>query len=140
MARTSPLAVQGVLLSNYDGSSSLTPFIDSASLITDRVSACSVRKGSPYTSSGLELIERWLAAWAYCLSERPEDQTRTLSAASTFSGKTEMGLDANTFGQFVRTLDPLGCVEAVMSGGRRTAALAWGGKGRCEELPYEDRY
>lgn len=139
MARTDASSVQGVLLGAYDGSSSLTPFIDTASLVIDRVAACGVRKGAPYSAAELELFERWLAAHYYAMSDQVEKSTRTLSSAAEFGGELGQGLDATKYGQTAKGLDPLGCLAAAAGGGRRTASLSWAGKPALEELSYEDR-
>jgi hypothetical protein len=137
--RTSEALVEGILLEAYDGTSDLTPHIESAALTVDLVEACGVRKGTPYSAELLEMMERWLAAWSYKMVVRDHDRVRSLNAETYFSGKTVVGLEANMWGQRAMTLDPYGCLEAVMAGGRRTATFAWGGKARADQQSYEDR-
>lgn len=137
MSRTSSSAVQGVLLSDYDGTSSLTPFIDSASVIVDRVATCASDKGVTLTAGELELIERWVAAHAYVMVDQTYKEKHTGRAKAVFQGLQGMRLEATKHGQMALSLDPSGCLAAITSGKRAT--LTWLGKPPSEQTDYVDR-
>src|SRR3954470_15912665 len=101
MSRTTPSLVKGILLRDYDTrrNSDLQPFIDSASMIIDRVKVVSAQEGYSLTDSELELLERWVAAHGYCMSDQPFAAKKTLSATATMHGKTGMRLEATKYGQ-----------------------------------------
>lgn len=141
MARTNSAAVQGVLLNDYDSAEapSLTPFIDTASIIVDRIATCATKKGITLTGSELELIERWLAAHFYGVSDQPYTASRTLDAYGQFQGRTNMYLEATKYGQMAMVLDNSGCLAAIGTEVRKRASMAWLGKTKTEQIPYEQR-
>ena len=67
--RTTPAAVEGVLKQDYDPADDLLPFIETASSLVDDAFACSQRKKQPLSGAKQELMERWLSAHFYCVSE-----------------------------------------------------------------------
>jgi hypothetical protein len=142
VARTTADAVKLVLLADYDSvnNPSLAPFIEWATALTSRVGACAASKGSPLSDVELELIERYLGSHAYAMSDRPYESRRTQSASGKFVGRTEMSLDATSYGQQAQSLDISGCLSAIASGkGRKVASLGWLGKTEKEQLDYEER-
>lgn len=139
MARTSTAAVEGILLADYDGESDLAPFIDTATVMVDRVAACATRKGQTLTAAELELVERWLAAHYYANSDKPYASKTTERASATFHGRTSMYLEATLYGQTAARVDPSGCLQAVAGQERKVASAFWVGKPRSEQTDYEDR-
>lgn len=141
MARTTSSAVLAILLNDYDSvnAPSLTPFIDSASIIVDRVAACATAEDDTLTSEELELIERWLAAHCYASSDQPYSSKSTERASATFQGRTGMYLEGTKYGQMAITLDHSGCLAAIASGERRRAGMHWLGKPRSEQITYDQR-
>lgn len=148
MARTSSSAVQAILRPGSQGgdyddlnSPSLTPFIEAASSIVDDVVACVARKGlTAFSSAKLELIERWVAAHSYVMSDQTYASRSTAGASASFHGQTGMYLEATKYGQMAMSLDSSGCLAAVTSGSqRKTASLRWGGKRPSEQTDYADR-
>jgi len=139
MARTSAASVRAVLLRDYDteNSPSLDPFIDWASAAVDRVSACAARKGVALSASELELLERWLAAHAYAMSDQPFSQKRTGDSSGVYQGQTGMSLDATKYGQQALVLDASGCLAAMSK--RQRAGAAWLGKPPSGQVPYRLR-
>ena len=142
MARTNSDNVKGLLMDDYgarlDGSSpSLTPFIDSATVVIDRVDACATAKGWALTAAELELLERWLAAHMYCMSDQQLMSKNTLAAGATFRAQGGLNLNGSTYGQTAVALDPSGCLAAI--GLRKTAGMEWLGKPPSEQTAYEDR-
>lgn len=141
MARTTSDLVIAILGSNYgviQGSlPSLTPFIDIASAIVNRVAICADNKEDPLTATELELLERWLAAHAYVQMDQVAQSESTSSASITYQGKTGMNLQGSKYGQMALTLDPSGCLKAVSEGSR--ARMVWLGQATSEQTPYDQR-
>ena len=71
MARTTAKAVRILLARDYDDrrNPSLSPHIDTASALVDKLVTCAAAKGVIHSDSVLELIERWLAAFFYTRSD-----------------------------------------------------------------------
>lgn len=143
MARTTSEKVKALLTPGRDydiiNNPSLQPFIDSASSIVDDVLACATRKGKTMTSAKLELIERWLTAHLYQMSDEGYTSRSTLSASGAFQGQTAMYLEATMYGQMAVTLDSSGCLVAIAKGERPTARAFWGGKRPSEQTDYDQR-
>ncbi len=146
MARTSAAAVKLVLgdasthadgAGDYDGTRDLTPFIDAASAIVDRVVTCATAKGITLSASVLELIERWLAAHAYCLSDQTFASKSTAGASASFHGQTGMHLESTRYGQMAAALDYSGCLNSI--GNRRSAGGFWLGLPPSGQTDYADR-
>ena len=142
MARTTVQAVEGILLDNYgpdeDGvSPSLTPFIEAANSLVSRVATCATTRGITLSAAELELIERWLAAHFYSVSDRPLQEEKTLDAFGKFQGKTDMGLNSSYFGQTAKDVDPSGCLASLTS--RKRITMNWLGKAKSDQIDYRDR-
>ncbi len=146
MARTTAAAVKLVLgdssthaqgAGDYDGSRDLTPFIDSASSIVDRVAACATNKGKTLSSTELELIERWLSAHLYMMSDQQYASKSTAGASASFRATGGLSLDGSTYGQTAKIVDHSGCLAAFDK--RQTAQLVWLGKAPSDQTDYEDR-
>ena len=142
VARTNPNAVQTLLRSgaadsDYDGVSSLTPHIDTANVIVTRVNTCAVSKGITLSSTELELIERWLAAHSYVMSDQTYASKKTGERSAVFHGKTGMSLEATKYGQMALTLDISGCLKAISRGIRQE--VVWLGKAPSDQIDYSDR-
>jgi hypothetical protein len=144
MARTSEAAVKLVLRPGSQGgdyddvnSPSLVPFIDAASAMVDDAAACAADADDAISTARQELVERWLAAHCYCLSDRTFASKSTLGASASFAGQTGMNLDATFYGQQAMALDPSGCLRALGAGNRATAT--WLGKAPSQQTPYVDR-
>ncbi len=140
--RTTSIKVKGILGGDYDCSNnpSLIPFIESASVITDRVVTCAADKGHSLTTVEAELIERWLAAHAYAMSDQVYKELRTGNSRAVYSGMTKMYLEATKYGQMASSIDTSGCLTAIaQGGGRKVASLTWLGKAQRDKITYEDR-
>lgn len=141
MARTTAAAVRTLLTTGNDYDTertpSLTPFVDAAYSITNRVSACATTKGLTIDSTDLELIERWVAAHLYCMAD-PIYQSKSHGGASgQFQGQSGLYLDQTRYGQTALTLDWTGCLAAVSTKAR--AYAFWGGKTRANAQTFEQR-
>ena len=139
MARTTPSAVQAILMRDYDtvNSPSLDGFIDSASSIVDRVVLCATDKDISISTIDRELIERWLAAHFYAMSDQPYKEKETERARGVYQGLTGMYFEGTKYGQMAVTLDSSGCLSAI--GKRQVAGGFWSGKPPSEQLDYVQR-
>lgn len=137
--RTRESDVQDILGGNYDSakSPSLKGFIASASVIVDNVTTCATRKGITVDSNTSELIERWLAAHMYMMSDKAYQSRSTRGASGVFQGQTGMRLESTDYGQTAMVLDPSGCLENINK--RQIARADWLGKPPSEQIPYDQR-
>lgn len=119
---------------DVDAAPDINPYIETASAIVDMVVECAARKMRTVTSTQLELMERWLAAWAYACSDKPYTQKMTLRSSGVMSGQTGMHLEANLYGQTALMLDSTGCLNNINNQSR--AYAFWGGKPWSEALPW----
>lgn len=138
MARTSSSSVQGVLLQDYDSNRSpdLSPFIDTANAIVTRAAACATARGITLSDSELELIERWLAAHCYKMSDQAVASRNTGKAGGSFQGQTAMYFESTKYGQTAVGLDYSGCLTAL---NKPRAQAFWLGKPESDQIDYEDR-
>jgi hypothetical protein len=141
MSRTTSAAVIGILQGDYDtiNNPSLQPFIDSASIMVDRVVAVAKTKASPVSLliNEQEVIERWLAAHFYCVSDQPYAAKTTAGASANFQGRTDIGLEGTKYGQMAIRLDYSGILNAIDK--RLFSQMAWLGKPAGEQTPYRQR-
>ena len=139
MSRTTAELVKGVLLEDYDTAvaASLTPFIDTASIIVDDLVTCAARKGHVYSDAKLEMIERWLAAHGYVMSDQNYRSNSNLSASGAFQGETGKYFEGSKYGMMAIVLDTANCLEDA---GRRPKVIAaWLGKRPSQQTDYRDR-
>lgn len=119
---------------------SLTRFIAMASSVVDRVETCAGGKDITLTDTELEQIECALAAHFFCMSDQTYASRSTGGASGSFHGQTGMYLEGTKYGQMALSLDYSGCLGAIASGNqRKTASMAWLGKPRSEQTPYDER-
>lgn len=142
MARTTASQVQGVLQDDFglrdDGTTpDVTPYIDSANVVVTRVNTCAGDKGITLSDAELELIERWLAAHLYAVSDKPLASKSSGGASGSFHGQTGMKLEATLYGQHAMLVDYSGCLAAI--GKRQNARCFWLGKNPGSQIDYEDR-
>lgn len=139
MSRTTSAAVEAVLQGDYDSTASppLSPFIETASAVVDRVATCATRKSWALSSTELELIERWLAAHFYCQGDPAYVARSTAGASGSFTGQFGMGLDNTRYGQQALAMDTSGCLAALAKG--RRAGAAWLGKTAATEQTWQQR-
>ena len=152
MARTTSADVQGVLAAGRDydespevGSApSLTPYIDTASAKVDDIVEYASDEGlDAVPAARLELIERWLAAHYYCVSDQPFQSKSTAGASGSFQGQTGKGLESTKYGQTAIDLDPTGYLRSLASeaatNSSRSASMFWGGTTKPNQTSYADR-
>lgn len=142
--RTTLAAVQAILRDGTEGGDyddvhnpSLQPFVDSATVIVDRVRQGAIDKGMDLTAAELELVERWLSAHMYSMSDKPYVSRSTSNSAGAFSGQTGKGFDATLYGQTAMQLDWSGTLKALNINAR--AGAFWLGKNPTDQIDYETR-
>lgn len=144
MPRTTASAVKELLVpgGDYDIAlaPSLTPFIASATAMVDRLSTAAIAKGKSLTADEKELIERWLAAHFYVMSDQNLSSKSTAGASGSYQGQTAMYLEASKYGQMAVSIDYSGLLYSIASGpNRRTAKITWVGKPPSQQIDYPDR-
>jgi hypothetical protein len=138
--RTTTTLVQALLETNgedYRSGVSLQPFVDSATVLVDRVATKATAKGYTLLATELELIERWLSAHAYAMVDQTLASKSTNGRSGRFQGQTGMRLEATKYGQMALMLDTSGALEAINK--RQVAGITWLGVTENEALDYEDR-
>lgn len=133
MSRTRGQLVEDILGRNYIPGVDLTPYIEVASAVVSRVNTCAVAKGYTLTSSELELIERWYAAWVYTDMD-PLYRSKSTGGAS---GSFDTDPKQKRYLRQAIALDPSGCLAGIVSG--HTAGAVWLGKTPSERIPYSQR-
>lgn len=141
MARTTTKAVEGVLAAGKDYDTkirpSLIPYIDAASSMVDDVVDCASAKGVVLSAAKKEIMERWLAAHFYAISDKPYASKSTEGASASFHGQTGMYGEATLYGQTAMRLDPSNCLAAILGG--KVAGGFWAGKNPPSQIDYKDR-
>jgi hypothetical protein len=127
---TNSALVQGVLNDDYTPGVDLTPYITAANVMVNTV----VRKAQArprryyFNMFQMEVVERWLAASLYCMSDKAFQNNTVGQASTTYQGQTGNFLTANYYGQMAMRLDPTGLLETVGRDERRVASVRWAGK------------
>lgn len=137
--RTSEPKVQGILGDNWDGSTSVRPFIETANVLTDEVSTCAAARDITLSSALLERIECFLSAHFYAHADPLFSEKKTERASGVFQvGKAEEGGYKSTqYGKSAISLDISGCLAMFNKGQQPT--IAWLGKPPSEQTDYVDR-
>lgn len=137
--RTNSGAVQGVLEGggDYNGTTSLLPYIATANVMVSRAATCATNKGVTLTATELELMERWLAAHFYVCSDQTLAEETTERAKGVYHGSTGLYLDSSRYGQTAQSLDVSGCLAAI--GKRQRVGVKWLGKRPSDQTDYVDR-
>jgi hypothetical protein len=129
MARTTSTNVEKII--EVTAGVDLEPFIETASeLVTEHC----VSSTDPYTSTRLELIERWLAAHFYAIYEPRVASERAGPVGENKQYKLGLNLAVTTYGQQAMLLDTKGSLAAlsagVEQGKSRKAVVTYLGKTR----------
>lgn len=137
MARTDSDTVKEVLIRDYDlrNTPSLTPFIDSASAIVDRMVTCAAEKGFTFTDAELIMIETWVAAYRYTHNNPVYSSKSTDGRSASFLRED----NANPYKRGALELDPSGCLATLLRPDKKRAGFTWLGKRPSEAIPYTDR-
>lgn len=129
MARTTTSAVQQVLGQNYNGSSSLIPYIDSAYAVVSRLLIAASAQSISIGDTDAELVERWLAAHYYTVMDPLYIEKETGRARGKW--KERCYLDV------AKQMDPSGLLGGIVAAHK--IRVTWLGKPPSEQVDYEDR-
>lgn len=137
MARTTAIAVQTLLGDAYNSSYAVTSSITTANLMVTK--QCT---DTAFTAAELEEIERYLAAYFYCLSHPRATEERAGSVSEIKQHVEQVGLDANEFGSAAMMLDWSGKLAslnlAMKKGLRRTVDFSWAGIENPDQTTLDD--
>jgi hypothetical protein len=132
--RTASSDVQAIMGNDYDGTTSLIPFIATASSVVDRLAT--LDSGALLSATQLELIERWVSAHCYCLMDRQLQEKSTGKSKGIITGTFGKMLDMTSYGQMAKMLDFTGKLSAI---GGPKASMSWLGLAKSTQTDYEDR-
>lgn len=135
MARSRDSDVRAII--STDANLSISPFIEAATILVDRVATCATARSETLTTDQLHIIETYLAAHFYAHRDPQYQEKQTEKASAVFQGKTGMGLESTYWGQTAMTLDTSGCLASFGRGTR--ASLNWLGKAPSDQIDYIDR-
>lgn len=150
-ARTTEALVKSILGSgprkyNYDGSTTLMPFIVAANNFISQAKAIAANRGysvvdgpdaADDTASLWGILERWVAAHLYQTMDQGYQSRTTEGASGQFLGQTGKKLESTYYGQNALMLDWTGSLEILDK--RKIASLDWGGKPPSQQIPYNQR-
>lgn len=136
--RTTTTLVENLLGGNWDQTTSVQAYIDTATVMIDRVEACADQKGLDLTAAELELLERWLAAHFYAVNDALYMSRSTDKASGSFQrGPAETGLAETSYGKQVLAMDYSMCLKNLNA--QQRAGMAWLGKNPTYQTDYTDR-
>lgn len=123
------------VLALIDTEETLTPFIETASLLVD--DNCT---DSDYSDAKLELIERWLAAHFCAIKDTRAASEKAGSVGQSFQHKVDLNLAVTMYGQQAMLIDNAGNLAALnkqaTDGVPKRAGITW--LGRTEEHTHSD--
>lgn len=129
MARTTEEELQAVVEVSGTGIDLLL-FIDAASILVDKVSACATERGHTLTSAQLRHIETYIAAYLYTAKDPRYKSKRTERAAATFT--------VPDYWEIARRLDTSGCLD-LFGREQHYVDFQWLGKAPSDQIDYENR-
>jgi hypothetical protein len=114
--RTTLAAVQQVLGgtapgSNWDGVTDLTPYIDTANALVNRVVVCACQKCMALTSVEQELVERWMSAHYYTKMDPVYTSKSTAGASGSFVRGPQ---EPEPYKDAAINIDVSGCLNAYL--------------------------
>lgn len=107
MPRTTDEAVAGIIETDED--IPLTPFIEVANELVTEVCG----SVTTYTTTRLELIERWLSAHFYAIRDPRSTREEVEGIRDTYESKVDLGFDLTRYGQQAMRLDTNGGLAAL---------------------------
>jgi hypothetical protein len=132
MPRTDADLVSKLLAKDYRPGADLDAHILTASVLVDRVADAGMAAGAQVPDPLLELIERWLAAHAYCMVDQPYSSKSTEGSSGSFQGQTGKYYEATKYGQMAVSLDSTGTLAETGGGGGKGG----GGEGVAQPAAY----
>jgi len=116
MPRTDAASVMAIV--EVEPSVDLTPFIDAASSLVDRIEGLD--------PDSLRRVETWLAAHFYCIRDPRYLTEKTDTVGGTIESKVGLNLAVTRYGQMAMVLDTTGTLRRL-SEGRSTPNVYWAG-------------
>lgn len=135
--RTTENSVQAILGGHYDGSTSLTSFIKTANLFTNRIANADTK--GLMGEDDLKDVETYLAAHFYAHADQITQSKSTGRASGQFQGRTDLGFDATLYGQTAKRLDATGLLVLLDQPQRPKATCLWLGKVFNDQLDADER-
>jgi hypothetical protein len=112
---------------NYDGSTSLAPFISTATALVDYIEDHD--PDSLMTATLLERVEAFLAAHFYAHADQLYQNKSTGGASGGFQGHTQMVFLSTQYGQTACALDLTGFLakrsKEVVDGAKQKVQIGW---------------
>lgn len=124
-----------------DDAPPLTLFIRSSSKLTDAWVAAIARYRPELAAPDTEtqqLMETWLAAFFFKLSDQQYKTKNSGKASASFRGTEGRGLELNMYGAGALGIDAPYRVLAPLYEGR-IASTQWLGKAPSDQIPYDER-
>lgn len=127
MARTTAVLVRGIIETDDTSIPDLDPFIEVANeLVTE---LCT---DSSYSTTRLELIERWLSAHFYAIRDPRPSSEKAGPVSVNYQYKVDLNLYVTTYGQQAAILDTAGNLAALnkrmKDGTKSSPTLVWLGE------------
>ena len=134
--RTNTQAVRAVI--SVDPDLDLTPFLNHANALTDKVAAEDDR--GDMTDALLETLETYLAAHFVALYDQQYANKKTLDASASFQvGQSGKGaFETNDWGRQAMAIDVTGYLRSINLGTVK-AGITWLGYAPSEQTDYLDR-
>lgn len=110
---------------NYDGSTDLDQYIDSADVLVSNIPQWATDKNINISDASLEIIERWLACHYYaCMNQQAANQSVATGGISmSHQGQTTMRIESTRWGQRALELDFTGYLSMINR--RAIATMNW---------------
>lgn len=106
--RTTNSAVEGII--EVDSSIPMTPFIEVASSIVDTVLDL---PSVGYSTTVLELIERWLSAHFYAIRDPRPESEKAGPVSQKFQSEVDLGFNVTHYGQQAMRIDTKGLLASL---------------------------
>ncbi len=129
--RTTSTKVQSILGRNYDGCADLTPHIQTANSVVSKAVSKAAANGESIDTTTAALMEMWLSAYFYTVTDPIYTSKSTLSANGSWAVDREM------YKKAAMELDDTGWLQAIIS--KTVAGIMWGGKTAAEAIPFRER-
>lgn len=131
MPRTSDVAVKAII--EVDDSISLDPFIETANELVTEVCA----SVTSYSSTRLELIERWLSAHFYAIRDPRRKMESAGSVRESYETQIGLMLKETTYGQQAMMLDTAGGLAALSNSAEKKrvskVGISWLGSSQATD-------
>lgn len=115
-ARTTNKQVEQLLGDNWDECTSVAPYVRAASALVDQIVLCAARRKKVLPDEDLAIIETWIAAYRYTLTDPLFTSRSTAGASGSFANgdSTLMGIQ-NRYKRGAIESDWSGCTNAVLN-------------------------